>query len=225
MTDGKYCTLTLLKQYIGKTRTDPNDPSVYNNFVTGSPDDTLLSDCILQAEAAFDMVTGTGFDQQTYTRVQSFLTFVDGNGWLHLFARERGPVTAVSAVQVRIIGAGSSTWDTVTWNATDDIVLPPFATSDTYPRPESWHVWLWPAQPLPSCATGQIMARWSYTGGFATIPPSLSLLIAEYANFLYRSREAPIGVTINGPMASMTVPSNVPPEFRKQFAMWTPVYA
>jgi len=97
----KYCTLTQLKQYLFGTRTDPNNPTVYSGVVSGTPDDALLTDCIYQAEAGFEMTVGSGYDEQSYVKVQSFLTFIDGNGILHIYARERGPVTAVTAVEVR----------------------------------------------------------------------------------------------------------------------------
>ncbi len=225
MTDGKYCSLALLKQYIIGSRTDPNNPTVFNGAVSGTPDDTLLSDCILQAEATFEQTCGSGFDQQTYASVQPVLNFVDGNGWLHLFARERGPVTAVSAVSFRDIVAGKTSWDTVSWSASDGIILPNYAVTDTHPLPESWHVMLWPTSPLPSRATGQSLVRWSYTGGFATIPSSLALLIARYATYVYKFREAPIGTVTNLPLGTMTVPADVPPDIRRQMLLWSPVYA
>lgn len=226
MTDGKYCTLALFKQYLIGTRTDPGNPTVFQGGVVGTPDDAILSDCILQAEAGFEMVTGSGFDQQSLASVQSFLTFVDAMGWLHLFARERGPVTAVSAVQVRNLMVGDTAWQSVSWVA-DDIILPPYAAADTHPHPESWHVMIFPASAMPPTATGQIMARWSYTGGYAAnaMPVALQLLIARYATWIYKMREAPLGRVTNLPLGSITVPMDVPPEIRRQMVLWSPVYA
>lgn len=224
--DGKYCTLALFKQYVMGTRTDPNNPSVFQGAVVGTPDDNLLTDCILQAEAGFEMVTGSGFDQQTLSSVQSYLTFIDAMGWLHLFARERGPVTAVSAVQIRNLMAGDRSWKTVSWVA-DDIILPPYAAADTHPHPESWHVMIYSTSGMLPTASGQIMARWSYTGGYAAnaVPMALSLLIARYSMWIYKMREAPLGRVTNLPLGSITVPMDVPPEIRRQMALWSPVYA
>lgn len=225
-TDGKYCSLVLLKQYLLGTRTDPNNPTVFNQGVINTPDDTILSDCIMNAEAYFELQTGTGYDQQTYTSVAPFLNFVDANGWLHLFARERGPVTAVTAVSIRDVMFGSSVaWRPVTWDVNNDIILPPFAVTDTHPLPESWHVKLWPSPAFGPRASDQILVRWSYTGGFATIPQGLQLLIARMAAYIYKLREIPVGRVVNLPTGTITVPSNFPPDIRDQIKRWEPKYA
>lgn len=225
-TDGKYLTLVQFKQFLLGTRTDPNNPSVFNQQVINTPDDAILSDLLLNAEAAFELMTGTGYDQQTYTLTQPFLNFVDANGWLHLFARDRGPVTAVSAVQYRDILFGADTaWHPLTWDINNDIILPNFAATDTHPLPESWHVQIWPNPTLPPRATGQLLVKWSYTGGFATIPQSLTTLIARMAMYQYKLREMPAGKVVNQPLGTMTVPSNYPPDILKQIKLWSPKYA
>jgi len=223
-TPTKYCSLSLFKQYLLGTINDPNNPTIFNGAVAGTPDDNLLTDCILLAETTFDKEIGSGFDQQTYTLVSPIQTFVDGNGWLHLWARERGPVTNVSAVEVRDVFGGSTTWDAVTWDVNNDIIYPPSTTLDKYPYPESWKIRIWPATPLAPSASGQIFARWSYQGGFNPIPDALSLLIAEAALFIYKSREMPIGKVVNMPLGTMTVPSNFPPYILRQFRLWSPIY-
>jgi hypothetical protein len=225
-TDGKYCSLALLKQYLNMTKADSGsttNPTVYSGAVIGSPDDNLLTDCILQAESAFEQMTGSGYDQRTLTSVQSALTFVDGNGWLNLFARERGPVTAVSAIQFRDL-RGSAAWRDQSW-VTDDLILPPYQSSDTGPHPESWHVRVFTATPLGSVATGQCLVRWTYTGGFATIPPALSLLVARMAGFIYKLREIGAGKVMNQPLGTITVPAMFPPDLRQQISLWSPVWA
>lgn len=224
ITNGRYLTGTLLLQYIQGTRTDPANPRNFNQAVTGTPDDNLLSDLIVEAEAFIDGRTGTGFDQQTFTLVEPIQVFVDGNGWLQLWARERGPITAVTAVQVREIQSGGTTWQTVTWDASNDIILPPYYSFDTYPRPSSWKVRIWPSPALFSSASNEILARWTYTGGFATIPESLSSLTARLATHIYKLREAPAGRVTNQPLGSMFIPSNFPPALIEELNNWTPKY-
>ncbi len=225
-TDGKYCTFTYFKEYFGQSRTDPNNPSVYNNFVVGSPDDNVLNECLLQAETVFEQSIGNNaFDQQTYTMVQSFTTWVDGNGWLWLCARERGPVTAVNAVQVRDLQGRSATWKDVAFTD-DNIILPPYSVSDTHPYASSWRVRIFPTQPLPCRSTGQVLARWSYTGGYASdaIPSSLSNLIARIATFIYKTREIPMGQIVNTPLGVMKVPNVFPKDITALVEKWRPVY-
>jgi hypothetical protein len=223
--DGKYCTLVQLKQYMGLNKTDPNNTTVYNGAVQGTPDDAVLSNCIINAEATFEQKCGTGFDQQTYTLVQGFRPFVDGDNFLHIFARERGPVTAITAVQVRDVFSKSTTWQPATFDAANDVILPAFYSSDTHPLPESWHVKMYLQSPalLPR-ASGQILVKWSYTGGFATIPQSLTELIQQMANYIYKVREMPIGKVVNQPLGTMSVPSNFPPNIISQINLWKPVY-
>lgn len=225
MADGKYCTLVLLKQYLLGTRVDPNNPSILNQGVINTPDDTLLSDAIFSAESHFELLAGTGYDQQTYTNVAPILSYIDMNGWLHLFARERGPVTAVSALQVRDVMFGSSvTWQPLTFDPVNDLVLPPFSLSDTHPLPESWHVQVWPSPAFGPRASGQILVKWSYTGGFATIPTSLSYLIAEVAAYIYKRREIPVGKVTNLPLGTVTVPMHFPPDLVDKITRWSPKY-
>ncbi len=219
--DGKYCTLAQLQQYGIGTRTNPANPTVFNQGVTGTPDDELLSDAILRAEANFEKRCGTGFDQQSLTNVQAFIPFIDRNGWVHLFARERGPVTAVTSLQLRDISSGGS-YQTVTWGV-DDIILPPYDV--THPSPESWHVRIFPAQAQPNLSTGQLLARWSYTGGYATIPDALTNVIARFAWWIYKLREAPVEKVVNMPLGTLTVPLNVPPDILADVELWKPVYA
>lgn len=224
--DGKYCTLVQFKQFLLGTRTDPNNPSVFNQQVIGTPDDNVLSNILLACESAFELHTGTGYDQQTYSAVQAFMPFVDVNGWLHLYARERGPVTAVSNITFRdIMFGGSTTWQAVTFDAVNDIVYPPFSATDTHPLPESWHIQVWPNPAMSQRATGQLLVKWTYTGGFATIPQALTTLIARMAMYQYKLREMPAGKVINQPLGTLTVPSDFPPDIRRQIELWSPRYA
>lgn len=224
-TDGKYCSLVQFKQYLLGTIPDPGNPAVFNQAVINTPDDAILSDCLLNAEAAFEQGCGTGFDQQTYSNVYPFQAFSDANGFLHLYARERGPVTAVTAISFRDIMFGASrTWQTITWDASNDIVLPNFNATDTRPLPESWHVMVYPTPAIDPRSTGQILVRWSYTGGFATIPQSLTTLIMRVAAYIYKLREVPAGRVLNAPLGTMQVPADFPPDIQRQIKRWSPIY-
>lgn len=226
MTDGKYCTLTQLKQYIGGFQTvDADDPYMYNGLVEGSPDDQLLSQSILNAEMAFEHTCGAAFDRQTFTHVQATLCFVDYTGILHLFARERGPVTNVAAVQYRYLYPSVGAWKDLTFDATDGVVYPSYQSTDTGPWPDAWHVQIIPTSGLYPTATGQVLCRWTYTGGFSPIPSALTFLIAKFAAYLYKVREAPVYRTVNINMGTVDVPASIPKEIRDQFELWKAVYA
>lgn len=223
-TDGKYMTLAVLKQYLQGTRTDPNNPTVFNGAVVGTPDDNLLTLCIEQAEIAFELATGSAFDQKTFTLVQPYQAFVDRNGWLVLYARDRGPVTAVTAVQVLNMTNGDTSFKTITWDTSNGIILPPFDAGDTHPHPESWKVIISPNPSMLPADRSELYARWSYTGGYAVAPDGLQSLIARMATYIYKLRDMPAGKVINQPLGTMMVPSDFPPDIRRQITLWSPVY-
>lgn len=228
-TDGKYATLAQVKQYIIGTRTDPANPTVFNQQVSNTPDDALISDCLLQSESAFEMDTGCGFDQQSYTMVTPVSGIIDQYGWAWLWARERGPVTAVSAVSYMNVFSGDAVWRPLTWDATgsppNGIILPPTGLSEGHPWPESWRVRINPNNAtLLGRGTSDIFFAWSYTAGFPTIPQSLQTLIMEMASYVYRLREVPVGRAINMPLGTVLVPSDFPPHLRRQMKRWAATY-
>lgn len=219
--DGKYCSYNYLLQYIQGQRTDPNNPSVFNGAVQGTPDQEIIDECLLQAEALFERETGSNFNQATETLVEMFAPFIDQNGWVWGFARERGPVTAVTAAQILNVYAGSTTWTDLTIDP-NLVILPPVST--THVRPESWRVLFKPTPAQAPAAQGQIYVKWTYQGGFSVIPDSLTNLIARMAAYLYKLREAPIGRVVNGPFGQMTVPQIWPADLQRQIVDWRPVY-
>ena len=218
--DGKYLTLDDLKLYGLGAIADPNNPTIYNQNVQGTPDDSILAQCIQRAEMEFDRHCGVKFDAGTVAEAQAFIPFVDGMGWLHLFARERAPVTAVTAVAIRDLVTRSA-WTTITLTA-DDILLP---INDGYAHPDSGHVKLYPNPVLPQRSTGQILARWSYTGGFSTIPESMKALIARLSWWIYKLREAPMAQIAVPSMGIMQIPIRIAPDIAADIDLWKPDYA
>lgn len=218
--DGKYCTLDQLKLYGLGAIADPNNTTIYNNAVQNTPDDGLLSQCIHRAEFEFDRIAGIQFDELTMEDVMGFTPFVDGNGLLHVWAREHAPVTAVTSVEVRDM-LGNRTWTAISWSA-GDIILP---VNDGLPHPDSAQVMIIPTTPLPSRSTGQIYVRWTYTGGFATIPTALTALISRFAWWIYKIREAPMAKIVNPVMNIMEIPLRIPPDIDSSIKLWQPIYS
>jgi hypothetical protein len=208
-TDGRYLKLSELREY-----------AINNASTLSTVDDPVLTSAILRAEMEIDGETRTSYDQQTQTLVQSLAPFVDGNGWIHLFAVERGPVSSVATVQIRDMLSDHG-WQTITWSA-DDIIMP---TQLDPPRPDSWHVRIKPATGYPSRSTGDIFARWTYTGGYATVPPSLKALTVRLAWWIYKLREAPLAKVVTAELGLMTIPLSVPPDIRRDLHFWRPIYS
>lgn len=218
-TDGKYITLDELKLYGLGAIADPNNPTIYNSAVQGTPDDSILTQCIHRAEMEFDRIAGIAFNQATSTSVQGFLPFVDGNGWLTWFAREHAPVTSVTSVYV-FDKQGTKTWTQVTFDA-DKIIYP---VNDGYAHPDCAQVMLYPSTAMAPCGTGRILLKWTYVGGFATIPASLKAVVSRLAWWCYKLREAPMYQTVLPQLGIMQIPLRIPPDIDADLRLWQPGY-
>lgn len=217
--DGKYISLDELKAYGIGTQADPNNPTVYNNSVQGTPDDGILTQCIHRAEMEFDRIAGIAFDEATSTNVQAFLPFVDGNSWLTLFAREHAPVTSVTAISIRDM-RGTNQWVSASW-ATDDIVYP---INDGYAHPDCARVQVFPANGFLPTPTGQLLVKWTYVGGFATIPQSLKGVICRLGWWIYKLREVPVNMIAMPQMGIMQIPLKIPPDINQDILLFQPSY-
>jgi hypothetical protein len=220
-TEGKYITLDELKVYGLGTIADPNNPTVYNNAVQGSPDDSILRQSIYRAEMEFDRIAGIQFDQQTVTGAQAFQPFVDGNGWLSFFAREHAPVTAVTSLEYRDLLSSDRVWKSVSYNA-DDLLLP---INDGYAHPDCAYVKVLSTAVIPARSTGQILVRWTYTGGFATVPNSLKSIITRLAWWIYKLREAPMQQIVMPNLGIMQIPLRIPPDINADILLWQPGFS
>jgi len=208
-TDGRYLKLADFKMY-----------AINGATVLNTADDLVLTSSILRAEAEIDGTTKTAFDEQTHTLVRPMTAFVDYHGWLHLFSRERAPVTAVAAIQTRDLLQDKG-WVTTTWD-TDDLILP---VAMDPPRPDSWHVMVLPSNNVPTRATTEMLVRWTYTGGYATIPPSLQALTMRLAWWVYKLREAPLAKIVTAELGLMQIPLSIPPDIRADLRHWSPMYS
>lgn len=218
--DGKYCSLDELKAYGLGTIADPNNPTVYNGAVQGTPDDELLSGCIARAELEFDAINGAAMDEVTWVMVNAFTPFVDGKGWLHLFARENAPVTEVTAVQIRDL-KGQNLWIDLSF-VNDNVIYPP---NDGRPHPDSRHVYIIPSVALSPRSTGEILARWTYTGGYSTIPSGIKNTIQRFAWWIYKLRESPMYQITIPSMGIMQIPLRIPPDIDSAIRLWQTVFS
>ena len=208
----RYISLRDLKAYIT------------SNHVNTAIDDAMLYQAISRAEGAIDEHCGSRFDIQTFTNVQPFLVFVDGNGTLKLVASEVGPVTAVQSIQILNVGMGEKTWRTITWDPVNEILLPPIAVP---PKANSWDVLITNPHPtLQPAYTGSLYAKWTYTGGYGTLggspdlPNALKAIVTRLSFFYYQLREAPMGKTINADLGLVTIPSSIPPDIKAELEFW-----
>lgn len=201
---GKYISLTDLKAY-GSVD------------VTFTDDDTTLNQSISRAEMEVDAYCGQGFDEQTFTLTPVRQPFVDAYGWLWLSAIERAPVTAVTAVQIRALASTVSPWQTLSWG-TDDIIMP-LVTAP--PDPNSGKVRIYPTNPrLTPFSTGMLLAKWSYKGGYNSIPDSLKGIVTRLAWWVYKLREAPLGRVATMELGIMEIPLSMPKDIIADLNLW-----
>ena len=197
-----------------------NDLKAYftSNHVVGNTDDAFMTQAIFRAEAQWEMLTGSAFDLATETLVEPSNCWVDGNGWLWLYALERGPVKAVTAIEYRV--AGQTGWTPLSW-VTDDILLPP---TKIPPDPRSWRVRV-NVPKMASIPTGDLLIKWTYTGGYGTIatsdvPKSLVAIICRLAYWDYMLREAPINKIVTAELGLMQIPLAVLPDVKADANLW-----
>ena len=201
----KYITLQDLKNY-GQAL----DPTLTN-------DDVVLQSAIERAEMEFDGHCGQGFDEQTLTLTAARQPFVDAYGWLWLTAIERVPVTSVIKVQVRDILASASVWTDITYGV-DDVILP---LATVPPDPNAGKVRILSNNPrLAPHATGSILVRWSYKGGYSVIPESLKAMILRLSWWIYKLREAPLGRVATLELGIMEIPLSMPKDILFDMNLW-----
>lgn len=196
----KYATLAEVKAYAQ---------------VTTTVDDGLLQDALDWAEGEFEILTGSQFDQQTQTLVAPLQAFVDRGGRLTIEADHLGPVTAVSAIQYLL--PFSNSWTTLTWDATNGIVLPPAIAPII---PNGWRVTII-QNALPQLATDDVLWRWSFTGGYATTPLALKIMIERLSTWKYKLREAPLGKVTITPFGVTEIIPALPADIGLDISKWT----
>ena len=186
---------------------------------TGS---SILQDDLNWAEGEFERIAGSQFDQQTETNVQPINGWVNRFGDMTLMAAERGPVTAVTALSFRVPGSSSpyNTWQAVTWDATNGIILPG-GSNVSPPRPNAWRVTITPANfTLSAIPADDVLFQWTYTGGYANTPPPLKTLLLRMAWWKFKLREAPLGKIALPPMGMTEVIPSLPADLAMDCTLW-----
>lgn len=204
----RYTSLHSLKLY-GQVP----DPTLAN------PDDGTLTSAIERAESEFESLTGSSFQQTTYTDVQAHNALVDGYGWLWLSSSQAAPVTAVTSIKVRNLRDKPLTVDTLSWDA-NALLLPYVPTAVERVDPRWWTVRVLPTVAIPPIDPASLIVQWSYTAGFATIPLALESLINRLAWWVYKLREAPLGKVMMPELGLMEVPISMPPDIRSDMLLW-----
>ena len=205
----KYITLADLKAYFT------------SNHIIGATDDNFMYQAITRAEGQVDEYCGCSIDRGVQTLVLPSTAFVDKDGWMWLWAKEKGPVTDVSAIKFRY-PAGQG-WKDAYWVPTDDIILPPVGAP---PSPEAWRVRVAFTPRIGPVPASNIMVKWSYAGGYGTlggspdIPSVLKAIVCRLAHWNYMMRDAPTGKVITAELGLMTIPLSIPPDIEADLNFW-----
>jgi hypothetical protein len=126
-----------------------------------------------------------------------------------LIAREGGPVTAVTSVQIMDRKAGLQTYQTIA--DLSGAILPPVSSP---PTPDAWSVMVYPNLALYGVTKDDLIVKWTYTAGYSVIPNSLKAIGTRLAHFIYKLREAPMGKVVTAELGLMTIPLSIPPDIR-----------
>lgn len=203
----KYSNLPLLKSH---------------GQVTVSTEDNIIQSCLDWAELEFERLCGSQFDQANVVGEIPSRGWMTRDGTINLIALERGPITAVSSIEYRVLRSGT-VWNTIAWG-NDDLILPP---SHSPPHPRAWMVTIFPNNlsvgALASGAADDVLFRWSYTGGYAVIPDGLPEIINRMAWWKYKLREAPLGKVSSPPFGISEIIPSLPADIKTDIMLWSKV--
>ena len=183
-------------------------------------EDQQISDALERAEAGIDGACGDiHFWAADVVAEVAPTAFVDGYGMLWISGLRQVPVRSVSAISLLDRGTGQNSFTSITWDATNCIFLPP---SGAPPDPEAFTVKVIAASPLAPAVKGSLIARVSYSGGYVTIPPSLTAIANRAAWWIYQQRTAPLGRVSSPQLGIMETPVELPPDVIRDLNLWTP---
>jgi hypothetical protein len=169
------------------------------------------------AEGTFENLTGSKFDSQTMTNEEPMSAWISRKGEITLIAKSRGPVTAVSAVSYRVLPG--TNWQTLSWDAANDIVLPVVSAP---PEPDSWAVKIYTSSlGYYNVAAADFWWRWTYTGGYSTIPEEIKFPILRLTQWKYKLREAPLGRINSEMFGTREIIQDLPNDVAFDILRWT----
>jgi len=178
------------------------------------------------AEGEFERLAGSQFDQQTVVWETPARAFVDRKGAITIIAAERGPVTSVIGVQIRVPSAPSTistspSWQTLAFDAVNDIIYPPATWAP--PSPRAWTVTIYPSNlAMSQMDADGFWTKWSYIGGYASgsMPATLKMLILRLAWWKMKLREAPLGKVASPPFGLTEIIPAIPADIAMDIKLW-----
>lgn len=211
----KYTTAAALKAYGLSAQA-----AFGGQVVAISSEDPQLEDALARAEMEIETITGAKFDRQTVTGETINKAWIDGYGWLWLRGFKRGPVSAISSIQVLDLVTGSGDFQTIAYQS-QFLVLPP---QEDPPDPDAWTVRVRPNSiNAVGRVVGSLLAQVSYTGGYSPIPQSLTALTNRLAWWVYQFRSSPQGKIIMPELGMIQIPLSIPPDIQADLMKWTPL--
>lgn len=195
-----YATLADLKQY-GQIP------------VTATADDSTLQYALDRAQMEIDGYCGTGFDRQSYVYTDTLNSWVNTLGDLSFIVSER-PIYQITSVKYRDLLA-SKTWNVLQYSS-DDVLTPALGTP---PSAGAWRGRILSTLIGPR-ASGQIIVKVSYTGGYAVIPDALIAIQLRLAWWIYKLREAPMGQVATMELGTMEIPLQMPKDIKADLNIW-----
>lgn len=187
--------------------------------VSTATDDAILLDLLERASRQIDAACGHSFDPETVQDEVTPLVWVTRTGWLIVASLAKAVVRSVASLAVLDQAAAMPAWQPLDLGSAQ-LIIPPALVP---PTNQPWRVRCWvppgtlPPGPIPR---GRLLVRWTYDGGYASIPPALSQLTVRYAWWLYKLREAPLGRVVTAELGIMEIPLDAPLDLRRDLVLW-----
>jgi hypothetical protein len=173
-----------------------------------TPDDASMQLCVSQAEEAIDCHCGSAFD--AFDGVERARKVAVGGGWMTI--QMYRPIAAVTKIEI-IDYRGAALWTTVT---TDQLIIEDLGLSV-----RMGNYWFEAHAPgMPTCPSGRLLARVTYTAGYTDIPYSLQGICNDLAGFYYKRREAPTGAAAVPGVGAVQSGLEMPPSIMASLDGW-----
>lgn len=198
-----FCTTSDLKNYGSIVSTDIQD-------------DAILQDAIDRAQADIDGLCGKSFLATTVTDEIAQRAYTDRAGILYVEAFAACPVRSVSALSWY---GPYRTWTVLNLAATD-VFLPPGHVPPSLRDNQVRFMGRDGTAPYANLSSDKLIIKWTYAGGYATVPPALKQICTRLAWWHYELRKAPLGQVAYPQLGMIEIPDDIPRDILLSLNSW-----
>lgn len=183
---------------------------------TNVADDAILQDAIDRAQADIDGICGKSFLASTVVDEIAQRAYTDRAGILYVEASQACPVRSVSALS----WYGPYRQWTVLNLVNTDVFLPPGHIPPNLRDNQVRFMGRDSTVPYASLSEDKLIIKWSYAGGYATVPPALKQICTRLAWWHYELRKAPLGTVAYPQLGQIDIPVEIPKDVMRSLSSW-----